>query len=169
MCGYSRMNFVMQCIYTLTINFIPNGYYCGFLPYNYTESYSVQKATYHTETRESLRLTFLLLKEEFGDTKGIIRNRKSKDRQHNGQKDKQRSTKHTHKDRITRTSIYTGVNSSAPEGQAVPVPLISYNCRQLQIQLPYDHHHDSPCHRYCDCTDVYHKPIIFRRKSYGVV
>ena len=59
MCGYSRMNFVMQCIYTLTINFIPNGYYCGFPPYNYTESYSVLQATYHTETRESLRLTFL--------------------------------------------------------------------------------------------------------------
>jgi len=40
--------------------------------------------------------------EEFEDTKGIIRSRKSKnDRQHNGQKkgqkDKQRSTKHTHK------------------------------------------------------------------------
>ena len=34
------------------------------------------------------------------DTKGVIRIRKSKDRQHNGQKekkDKQRSTKHTHK------------------------------------------------------------------------
>ena len=52
MCGYSRMNFVMQCISTLTINFIPNWYYYGIPPYTYTESYSVQKATYHTETRE---------------------------------------------------------------------------------------------------------------------
>jgi hypothetical protein len=40
------------------------------------------------------------------DTKGVIRIRISKkNRQHNGQKDKQRSTKHTHKtkDRVTRT------------------------------------------------------------------
>ena len=38
------------------------------------------------------------MQEEFEDTKGVIRIRKSKDRQHNGQKknDKQRSTKHTH-------------------------------------------------------------------------
>jgi hypothetical protein len=45
-------------------------------------------------------------KEEFEDTKGVIRIRKSKkDRQDNGQnqKDKQRSTKHTHKtkDQVT--------------------------------------------------------------------
>ena len=40
---------------------------------------------------------------EFEDIKMVIRIRKSKDRQHNGQKDKQRSTKHTHKtkDRVT--------------------------------------------------------------------
>jgi hypothetical protein len=49
-----------------------------------------------------------ILQEEFEDTKGIIRIRKSeKDRQHNGQKkkDKQRSTIHIHKtkDRVTRT------------------------------------------------------------------
>ena len=45
--------------------------------------------------------------------------RKSKDTQHNGQKkkDKQRSTKHTHKTRdpVTRTPLKTGVNSGAPE------------------------------------------------------
>jgi hypothetical protein len=44
--------------------------------------------------------------ENFEDAKGVIRNRKSKkNSQHNGQKDKQRSTKHTHKtkDRVTRT------------------------------------------------------------------
>jgi hypothetical protein len=55
---------------------------------------------------------------------GVIRIRKSKkNRQHNGQKkkgqkDKQQSTKHTHKtkDRVTRTPLKTGVNSGAPEG-----------------------------------------------------
>ena len=58
-------------------------------------------------------ILYLLLQEEFEDTKGVIRICKSKkDRQHNGQKkkvqkDKQRSTKHTHKtkDRVTRTSL----------------------------------------------------------------
>jgi hypothetical protein len=47
--------------------------------------------------------------DEYEDTKGVIRIRKSKDRQQNGQKkkgkkDKQRSTKITHraKDRVTR-------------------------------------------------------------------
>jgi len=34
------------------------------------------------------------MQEEFEDTKVVIRIRKLKDRQHNGQKDKQRSTKH---------------------------------------------------------------------------
>jgi hypothetical protein len=53
-----------------------------------------------------------LIKEEFEDTKEIIRIRKSKkDRQHNGykKKEKQRSTKHTHKtkDRVTRTPLKT--------------------------------------------------------------
>jgi len=45
------------------------------------------------------------------DTKGVIRIRISKrNRQHNGQKDKQRSTKHTHKtkDQVTRTPLKTG-------------------------------------------------------------
>jgi hypothetical protein len=34
----------------------------------------------------------------------------------NGQKDKQRSTKHTHKtkDRVTRTPLKSGVNTGAP-------------------------------------------------------
>jgi len=43
--------------------------------------------------------TLLIKEEEYEDTKGVIRIRKSKeDRQHNDQKkkDKQRSTKHTH-------------------------------------------------------------------------
>jgi len=53
--------------------------------------------------------------EEFEDTKGVIRIRISKNRQHNGQKkkvqkDKQLSTKHTHKtkDGVTRTPLTTG-------------------------------------------------------------
>ena len=52
------------------------------------------------------------LDEEFEDIKGVIKIRKSKDRQHNGRrkKDKQRYTKHTHntKDRVTRTPLKTG-------------------------------------------------------------
>ena len=44
-----------------------------------------------------------------------------------GQKDKQRSTKHTHKtkDRVTQTPLKPGVNSGAPEGLAVPAPLVA--------------------------------------------
>ena len=52
--------------------------------------------------------TTLSLQEEFEDTKGVIRIRISKDRQHNCQKkkiqkDNQQSTKHTHKtkDQVT--------------------------------------------------------------------
>ena len=51
-----------------------------------------------------------MLQEEFEDTKAVIRIRKSKKiRQHNDQKNKQRSTKHTHKtkDRLTRTPLTT--------------------------------------------------------------
>jgi hypothetical protein len=63
-------------------------------------------------------------KEEFNDTKGVIRiSISKKNRQHNGQKkkvqkDKQRSTKHTHKtkDRETRTPLKPRVNSGTPEG-----------------------------------------------------
>jgi len=42
-------------------------------------------------------------------------------------KDKQRSTKHTHKtkDRVTRTPLKIGLNSGAPEGQRVPAPLVA--------------------------------------------
>ena len=60
--------------------------------------------------------------EELEDTEGVIRIHISKkNRQHNGQKkkDKQRSTKHTHKtkDQVTRTPLKTGggwVNSGGP-------------------------------------------------------
>jgi hypothetical protein len=55
------------------------------------------------------------LQEEFEDTKGVIRIRISKDRQHNCQKkkiqkDNQQSTKHTHKtkDQVTWTPLKTG-------------------------------------------------------------
>jgi len=60
-------------------------------------------------------LVQICLKEELEDTKGVIRILiLKKDRQHNGkekvQKDKQRSTKHTHKikDRMTQTPLKTG-------------------------------------------------------------
>ena len=65
----------------------------------------------------------------------VIMFRKSKkDRQHNNKKkkNKQPSTKHTHKtkDRVTRTPLKTGVNSDAPEELAVPAPLVTpiVNC-----------------------------------------
>jgi hypothetical protein len=48
---------------------------------------------------------------EFDETRVVIRIRISKkNRQHNGQKEKQRSTKHTHKtkNRVTRTAHKTG-------------------------------------------------------------
>ena len=58
------------------------------------------------------------MQKEFEDTKGVIRIRKSKVRQHNGQKKKDEKDKHTHKtkDRATRASLNPGVNSGAPEG-----------------------------------------------------
>ena len=61
--------------------------------------------------------------EEFEDIKVVIRIRKSKDRQHNSQKKKdkmtkQRSTKHIHntKDRVTPIPLKTRGDSGAPEG-----------------------------------------------------
>ena len=47
--------------------------------------------------------------EMFEDTKGVIRNHKSNDRQHNDhkEKDKQRSTKHYTKYRATRPHLKT--------------------------------------------------------------
>jgi hypothetical protein len=60
------------------------------------------------------------MKEEFKDTKGVIRIRISENRQHNGQKkkDKQRSTKHTHKtkDRVTRTPLKNAGELRCSEG-----------------------------------------------------
>ena len=44
-----------------------------------------------------------------------------------GQKDKQRSTKHTYKtkDRVTRTPREPGENSGTPEGLEVSAPLVT--------------------------------------------
>jgi len=75
----------------------------------------------------------LLTQEEFEDTEVVIRIRKSKNRQHNGQKKKhkrtnnnlQNTTRKT-KDRETRTTLKTGVNSGAPEGLALAVPLVTF-------------------------------------------
>ena len=67
--------------------------------------------------------------EEFEDTKVVIRIRISKNnRPHNGQKKKYKMTKTTiykTKDRVTRTQLKPGVNSGAPEGYAVPAPLVA--------------------------------------------
>ena len=62
-----------------------------------------------------------LWEEELEETKGVIKIRiLKKNKQHSGQKKmyKQRSTKHTHKirDRVTWTTLKTGMNSGAPEG-----------------------------------------------------
>ena len=71
---------------------------------------SVYKQIYHTRG-EHVNLScnsVILCTVEIEDTKGVIRFRKWKtDRQQKGQKAKQRSTKHTHKnkDRVTRTPL----------------------------------------------------------------
>ena len=65
----------------------------------------------------------LFVEEESEDTKGVIRIHKSKKvRQHNGQKEMDKKTKndlqniaHKTKDRVTQTSLITGVKSGAPE------------------------------------------------------
>jgi hypothetical protein len=61
------------------------------------------------------------LQEEFEDAKEVaVRIRKSKDRQHNGQKEKD------------KTHIKLGANSGALEGQAVPAPLVTPIVLQTQ-------------------------------------
>jgi len=69
--------------------------------------------------------------EEFEDTKVVIRIRIEEEQttqwpKEKGQKDKQRSTKHTYKskNRVTRTPLKPAVNSCAPEGYAVPARLV---------------------------------------------
>jgi hypothetical protein len=63
------------------------------------------------------------MKERIADTKGVIKSRKSKDRQHNGQKKKNKRTNNAiqnitqkTKDRATRTPLKQGMNSGNPEG-----------------------------------------------------
>ena len=66
-----------------------------------------------------------LFEEEFEDTKGVTIIRKQKDRQHNGQRKKNKKTNndlqniaHKTKDNVTRTPCTKnlGGNSCAPEG-----------------------------------------------------
>ena len=63
----------------------------------------------YTSVTKVRQFPIIFLLEEFKDTKGVIRTRESKDRQHNDQKkkNKQRSTRHTlkTKDRVTRTDL----------------------------------------------------------------
>ena len=63
-----------------------------------------------------------IFKEMFEDTKGVIRSRKSKERQYNGQKKKDKRTKNNiqnttqkTKDRATLTPQKTRVNSCTPD------------------------------------------------------
>jgi hypothetical protein len=87
---------------------------------------------------------YFAMQEEFEDNKRVIRIRNSKNRQHNGQKekgqkDKQRSTKHIHKtkDRVTRTPLKTRdelrcsgrVSSSCPTSGTRRVDLSSIYIR----------------------------------------
>ena len=76
---------------------------------------------------------FVYGKEEFEDTKGVIRICKSKKDKttqwpkEKGQKDKQLSTKHTYKtkDRVTWTALKTGDEFRCSGGWAVPAPLVA--------------------------------------------
>ena len=78
----------------------------------------------HRKKNGLKHIEWIIIEEEFAYTKGVIRIRKSKkDRQHNyqkekGQKDKQRSAKHTHKTIVTRTPLKTvgELRSPMPEG-----------------------------------------------------
>ena len=55
------------------------------------------------------------------------------------QKDKQRSTKHTHKtkDRVTRSPLKTGGERRCSEWYAVPVPLVA-PVNEERVQKVYD-------------------------------
>jgi hypothetical protein len=73
----------------------------------------------------------LLLLTPFKDTIGVIRIRISKRNwttqwPKKGEKDKQRSTKHTHKtqDRVTRTPLIIWREPGAPKWLTVPAPLV---------------------------------------------
>ena len=79
-------------------------------------------------------LSFCYEQEEFEDTKEVIRIRISKkNRKHNGQKkqkvqkDKQPTTKHTHKtkDRVTRIRLKTGGELMYSRRVVVSAPLVA--------------------------------------------
>ena len=75
-------------------------------------------------------------KEEFEDTKGAIRIRKSKNRQHNDQKEKvqkykQRSTKHTYKTKDRVELRYSGRVSSSCSTSDI-------RCVDLDSHPPYE-------------------------------
>jgi len=81
------------------------------------------KFVYETKNCNKINENATLI-EEFEDTKWVIWSRKSKkDRQHNGQKKRDKRTNndlqkilHKTKDWITQTPLKTGVNSGVPEG-----------------------------------------------------
>ena len=103
------LNFLLQKIFTL-FNFLVFWLW-SFLMKRIPET----KLDIYVFIASDTRLSIFYLsnnfymQEEFEDIKGVIRIRKSKDRQHNDQKKKgkQWSTKHTHKtkDRVTRTPL----------------------------------------------------------------
>jgi len=73
--------------------------------------------------------------DKFEDNKRVIRCRKSKNRQHNGQKKKDRTTNNDlqnitqkTKDRAKRITLKIRLNSAAPEGLAVPLLHVTPSC-----------------------------------------
>ena len=85
--------------------------------------------SYYIYLSSNDRYVVLRFNSEIKKSLKIPKGQLKKNRQHNGQKkkDKQRSTKHTNRttNRVSRTPPKHGVNSGAPEGQAVPAPLVS--------------------------------------------
>jgi len=69
--------------------------------------------------------TYGRVQEEFEDIKGVIRIRKSKDRQHNRQKDKTMIFTHQTKDRVNRIPFKTGTERMSSGRVTVPVPLVA--------------------------------------------
>ena len=77
--------------------------------------------------------TSTLIQEEIEDTKEVIRivyrkktdNTMAKRKKHKRTNNDLQNTTQKTKDRVTRTPLKTGMNSGAPEMQAVPVPLVT--------------------------------------------
>jgi hypothetical protein len=77
----------------------------------------------------------ILLKEKFEDIKGVIRSLTSQDRKNNGQKKKDKWTSNDLQNNTKKTKneqyelpYKAGLNSGAPEGLSVPVPLVTPSC-----------------------------------------